>query len=115
MLKNQTIFVGRSYVNERTRVVREVVEELDRRKVRYNSFDLKDGRLLQAPLQICFKSQLLRWADREAKPGEVARIHPFEPAPGFEASAIQESLSRDQVLLKAGSEQAAGTKSLHRW
>ena len=115
MLKKQTIFVGRSYVSERARVVREVVEEVDRRRVRYNAFDLEDGSLLQAPLQTCFKCQLLRWADREARPGEMARIHPFELAPGFETSAKQESLSRDQERIKAGSEQAAGTNLLHRW
>ncbi len=46
MLRKQNIAVGRSYVNEGAHIAREVVEEVDRRKVKYNAFDLVDGRLI---------------------------------------------------------------------
>ncbi len=77
MLKEE-IVVGKSYVNEGSCIIREVVEEVDRRSVRYHSFELNSGRLLPARHQVCARGELARWADREAEPGEMARIHPYE-------------------------------------
>ncbi len=84
MLKDFEIRVGKSYVNERARVAREVVEEVDDRKVKFNAFDLITGQLVSAPFQICFKSQISRWADREANLTEISRFHPFREQAGFE-------------------------------
>lgn len=77
MLKEE-IVVGKSYVNDGSCVIREVVEEVDRRHLRYHSFELTSGRLLPARHQICARGELARWADREADPREIARIHPYE-------------------------------------
>ncbi len=77
MLKEE-IVVGKSYVNEGSCIIREVVGEVDRRHIRYHSFELNSGRLLPARHQVCARAELARWADREAGPREIARIHPYD-------------------------------------
>ncbi len=79
MLKEE-IVVGKSYVNEGACVIREVVEEVDRHRVKYQAFELDSGRLLPARHRECTKGELRRWADREARPNEAARLHPYEQA-----------------------------------
>jgi hypothetical protein len=71
-------------VNEEAGIVREVVEELDKRHVRANTFELASGRLVPTRHSIWNRSQLARWADRETTPPETARIHPFERAAWFD-------------------------------
>ena len=77
MLKEE-IVVGKAYVNEQMCILREVVEEVDNRHVRYHAFELESGRLLPARHRTCSRAELKRWADREAEMNERARIHPFE-------------------------------------
>ncbi len=115
MLRKQNIAVGRSYVNEAAHIAREVVEELDRRKVRFNAFDLKDGRLIPAALQTIRKSDLARWADREANREEIARIYPFDPAPWFEEVPHSEVKAAELELVKANIQQVVGNNTIHRW
>ncbi len=79
MLKEE-IAVGKAYVNEGACIIREVIEEVDSRHVKYMVFELDTGRLLPARHQVCGKRELRNWADREARPQEVARMHPFDPA-----------------------------------
>ncbi len=79
MLKER-IVVGKAYVNERARVLREVVEEVDEQRVKFNAFDLRTGRLLPSRHRTCEKRDMASWAEREAHPHETARVHPFEPA-----------------------------------
>ncbi len=79
MLKEE-IVVGKSYVNEGACIIREVIEELDSRHVKYVVFELETGRMLPARHRVCGKRELRQWADRETKPQEVARMHPFESA-----------------------------------
>ncbi len=76
MLKEE-IVVGKAYVNERASIVREVIEEVDSRHVRYVAFELESGKLLPARHQTCSKGDLKRWADRETGPHERNRIHPY--------------------------------------
>ncbi len=78
MLKER-IVVGKAYVNERARVLREVVEEVDERRVKFNAFDLSTGRLLPSRHRTCEKREMASWAQREARPDETARAHPFQP------------------------------------
>ncbi len=101
MLKGQDITVGKCYVDPKGRVAREVVEELDRHRVRFNAFNLITGRLIPAPFQISWKSDMARWAGREASPEELARIHPFEPIPWFEDLPISESKAAKLEFTKA--------------
>jgi ABC-type cobalt transport system substrate-binding protein len=115
VLRKQDIAVGRSYVNESAHVAREVIEEIDRRKVKYNAFDLLDGRLIPAAMQTCRKSELAHWADREAKPDEIARIHPFEALPWFEAIQEREAKSAEIELTRANIQQVVGNNTIHRW
>ncbi len=79
MLKDR-IVVGKAYVNERAHVLREVVEEVDDQRVKFNAFDLRTGRLLPSRHRTCDKRDMASWAEREAHPHETARVHPFEPA-----------------------------------
>ncbi len=78
MLKER-IVVGKAYVNERARVLREVVEEVDERRIKFNAFDLATGRLLPSRHRTCEKREMASWAEREARPDETARAHPFQP------------------------------------
>ncbi len=79
MLK-EPIVVGKAYVNERSRVLREVVEEIDEQRIKFNAFDLGTGRLLPSRHRTCGKGEMASWAEREAMPDETARAHPFDPA-----------------------------------
>ena len=79
MLKVQ-VAVGRAYVNEKAGLIREVIQELDQRHVRFNTFDLATGQLIAERRQTCRKSQLVLWADREANARELQRMHPYAPA-----------------------------------
>jgi hypothetical protein len=77
----ESIVVGKAYVNERARVLREVVEELDEGRVKFNAFDLQSGRLLPSRHRTCDRRDMAAWAEREAQPDETARAHPFERPP----------------------------------
>ncbi len=76
MLKDQ-IVVGRSYVNEAECIVREVVEEVDRRRVKFNTFELVTGKLMPTRHNVSDKDRLARWADRETDASEAARLHRY--------------------------------------
>ena len=114
MLRKQNIAVGRSYVNEGAHSAREVVEEVDRRKVKYNAFDLADGRLIPTAMQTCRKSDLALWADREANPDEIGKIHPFDPLPWFEELPHSEVKAARLELTKANIQQVVGNNTIHR-
>jgi hypothetical protein len=101
MLKSQDITVGKCYVNQKARVAREVVEEFDHHRVRYNAFNLITGRLIPAPFQISWKSDLARWADREAKPEEISRIHSLEPTTWFEDLPTRDAKAAKLEFTKA--------------
>lgn len=113
MLKQEVIVVGKAYVNEDAGVIREVVEEVDGRRVRYNTFDLATGTLIQAPPKVCYKSQLARWADRAARPYETARVHPY--APRMESLPPEEGAAQELERLKARVGETAVGQAFHRW
>jgi hypothetical protein len=83
-MRKQHIVVGKSYVNEDTGIIREVIEEVDSRHVRANTFELASGKLVPTRHNIWDRSQLAHWADRETTPPEAARIHPYERAAWFD-------------------------------
>lgn len=115
VLNKQDISVGRSYVNEDADIAREVVEEIDDRKIKYNAFDLTGGSLLPELQQVCRKSDLAHWADREANPEEIAKIHPFEQGSWFEELPPSEVKAAELELTKANIQQVVGNNTLHRW
>ena len=115
MLNSHVIGVGKSYVNESKAEVREVVEEVDHRRIKYNAFDLNTGKLIPAPYQVCHKSQLSRWADREARSQEIAKLHPYQPGPWFEEVPSREAVDTQLERTKANMEQLAGNHTFHRW
>lgn len=114
MLTRRDIAVGKCYVKERTRMAREVIEEVDRHKVKYNAFDLSTGHLLGLPFQVCFKSQIAYWADREAKPAEIARLHPYQPASRFEKAPLSKIKLAELELTRAEMQQTIGHNTIHR-
>ena len=114
-MRKQNIAVDRSYVNEKEQIAREVVEEIDQRKVKYNAFDLKDGRLTPAVRQTCRKSDMAHWADREANLDEIVKMHPFEQLPWFEAIPPREVKKAELELTKANIQQVVSNNNLHRW
>jgi len=82
-MQKEQIVVGKSYVNEHACIVREVVEEVDGRRVKFNTFDLATGKLIPTRHKVWNKAQLARWADREASVPETTRVHPYESGAGF--------------------------------
>ncbi len=115
MLKDEIIVVGKSYVNERARIVREVVEDVDGRRIKFNAFELDSGKLIPSPHQICHKSQLARWADREARPREIAKLHPYDPSTWFEGLPPGEQVGAQLERAIASIEQLAGNHTFHKW
>jgi hypothetical protein len=109
------LVVGRAYVNEEACVVRELVEELDERRVRFNAFDLETGKLLPSRHQVSDKGKLARWANREASASELARIHPFEPRSWSENLPDGEAAQARLEQVKADLAQTAAVQSVHRW
>lgn len=95
MLNRRDISIGKCYVRERTRVAREVIAVMRHRKVVYNAYDLQSGNLLRRPHQICPKNQLLRWADREAKPEEFAKLKRDDALAIFDAE--QHTSKKDEM------------------
>ena len=95
-------------------MAREVVEEVGNHKVKYNAFELATGRLVPAPFQTCFRGELAYWADREASPEEVAKLHPFEPAPWFEDVPLDDLKSAGLELTKSKMLQAVEHNTPHR-
>ncbi len=66
-------------------------------------------------MQTCRKSDLAHWADREANPDEMAKIHPFDPLPWFEEVPHNEVKAAGLELTKANLQQVVGNNTIHRW
>lgn len=107
MLKDQ-IVVGRAYVNGSARVLREVVEEVDEQRVKFNAFDLATGKFLPSRHRTCPKAEIAAWAEREASPREMALIHPFEAAAWVDAPAPREARAIQLEAARSVLEAAAG-------
>lgn len=115
MSLSESVKVGHSYVNERTGAIREIVEEVDRWRVKYDEYALDSGQLMPAAFRVGYKSQLGRWAEREARAFEVERLHQVGPHPWSEALRPQEIARGEKELSRATREQAVGNNVLHRW
>ncbi len=115
MLRQQAIRVGGTYVNERDGHIREVVEELDRFRVRVNEFDLRTGRLVAPPLRLAYKRHLHRWANREATPEELVRLHPrdMNRVVPRQEGAVVSKIEREHS--RARLEQVVASNVMHRW
>ena len=74
MLSRREVRIGKCYVKDNKRIVREVIAQRYHRKVVYNAYNMQTGRLLREPHQICSVKQLIRWADREATSEESANL-----------------------------------------
>lgn len=74
MLTRRDVSIGKCYVKEKEDIAREVVDVVNRQIVKYNTYNLKTGRLLRQPHQTCLKSQIVRWADREATDEEYSKL-----------------------------------------
>jgi hypothetical protein len=84
MLARREIETGKCYVNNSSRQLREVLKITREQKVIYNAYDMLTGILLRTPNQRCHRSQLIRWADREASPAECSNLNRVEAAKIFE-------------------------------
>lgn len=103
MLLRRELTVGKSYVNEKLRIAREVID-VDHNIVKYKTYNLKTGQLL-GDTRECEKRDLIRWADREATHKEMANLQHQEaealyvvPPPAREP---EQNLSIEQVRLMA--------------
>ncbi len=115
MSLGESVKVGHSYVNERTGTIREIIEDVDRWRVKYNEYALETGQLIPAAFRVGYKSQLARWAEREARAFEVARLHQLGPHPWSETLRPQEITQNEMELSRATREQTVGHNVLHRW
>jgi hypothetical protein len=87
MLTRRDVGIGKCYVNEKEHIAREVVDVIDHRIVKYNTYNLKTGKLLLQPHQTCPKSQMIRWADREATDIECSKLQLNEAKEIFSSKA----------------------------
>ncbi len=115
MLKSDSIKAGHAYVNERVGSIREVVEELDRLRVRFNEFDLQTGQLIPAPFQIAYKSHWPGGRRREARTFESAQLHTIMGHQWFQALRPSELKKAELERTRASVEQVVGNNTLHRW
>jgi hypothetical protein len=109
------IAVGKSYVNESARVIREVVAEICSLRVQVRTFELVTGRLIPARRQVCRKTQLARWADRETSIDEKKRVHPFDAATGLYELPSGEAGSASLESLKINMARAVGGHPPQKW
>jgi|GEM_PF-5607504 len=114
MIAKHEITVGKCYINEKKGMAREVVEEVDRHKVKFNTFDLATGQLVPKPFQICFKSQIANWADREATSDEIAMIHPYMPTDWFQSLPTSEVTLAKRELAKATMLETVAQNTIHK-
>lgn len=115
MLKTDSVRAGHAYVHEKLGAIREVVEEIDRLRVKFNEFDLRTGELIPAPFRIAYRSQLARWAEREAMTFEVGRLHTSKGHAWFEPLRPSELQKAELERTRASMEQVVASNILHRW
>ncbi len=107
MLKDQ-IVVGRSYVNEDACIVREVVEELDDRRVKFNTFDLSTGKFVPTRHKVWDKAQLARWADRETSLSETALLHPYQSRAWLDTRIPPDSAGSPPEIARSAADEMPG-------
>lgn len=115
MFTQESITVGSAYVNERDGLVREIVEEVDRFRVKVNEFSLRTGRLVAPALRTAYKRGMARWAQREATGLELERLHPGDRHSVGNAEAPGETQKAEHEHRRARAEQVAGASAMHRW
>lgn len=114
MISKYDVTAGKCYINEKKGIAREVVEEIDRHKVKFNAFNLATGQLVPKPFQICFKSQMVYWADREATPDEIAAIHPYVATNWFQSLPTSEVVQAERELARATMMETVAYNTIHR-
>ncbi len=115
MSRSESVKVGTAYVNERDDSIREVVEELDRFRIRFNEYKLQTGRLIAPPLRTAYKRPFIRWASREATPRELALLHPNGKHAWHRPPRPQELRNLEHEHRRAGLEQVVQSSVMHRW
>ncbi len=115
MLRSETLRVGSAYVNARGSLVREIVEDLDRFRVRFNEFDLNTGRLIAPPLRVSYKRPFARWARREATINELGRLHPGSQRVLVQSARSTETQTLERQHVRARVEQVVHSNVMHRW
>ena len=114
MIAKLEVTAGKCYVNEGNGTAREVVEEIGRHKIKFNAFDLATGQLVPRPFQICFKSQMAYWADREATSDEIAKIHPYVPTDWFQSLPASEVALAKRELARATMLETVAQNTIHK-
>ncbi len=115
MVRQDSIAVGGAYVNERDGLIREVVEEVDRFRIKVNDFNLQSGRLVLPALRTAYKRGLARWAQREATKPELRRLHPAAEVSVGQPEDPGETQKAEHEHRRARAEQVAALSAMHRW
>ena len=87
MLARREITAGRCYVDDAGKLAREVLR-VQHQTVTYNQYDLTTGKLRGAPHGEIGRSELIRWASREATDEECSHLQRAEVRDLFRASKI---------------------------
>jgi hypothetical protein len=98
MLTRRDVSIGKCYIKDKAQIAREVIAVTHHRKVVYNVYNLRTGKLLSMPHQICPRNQMIRWADREATPEEYAKLERDEAVAIFESKQNQSRM--DDALIE---------------
>ncbi len=114
MPRSEPVKVGTAYINEREGLIREVIEEVDQFRIKFNEFDKRTGRLISPPMRISYKRPFARWASREASQRELGWLHPNAGHAWLASGKAGEENSLDQDHRRARMEQVIQTNVLHR-
>ncbi len=115
MSSSEPLKVGIAYVNERDGLLREIVEEMDRIRIRFNEFDLKTGRLRIPVRRIGYKRPFARWATRPATSAERTQTRPTAGGPELAYPNSDELGRLEHEHRRAGIEQVVHSNVMHRW
>lgn len=96
MLKRREVSAGKIYVNEEKQIARDVVEVVNPGQVKFNEYNLRNGRLMRGLHQVCRRDQMIRWADREATPQERTSLE-SDKATDIFVTAENEALPTEEV------------------
>ena|SRR5215203_507922 len=99
MLRSRDINVGKCYVNNGSKVAREVIE-VEQKIIRFNTYHLVSGNSCGSHSE-CTKRDFINWADREATPAEMDLLRSYKLEALLYAPRFPHKKESTQVAIKS--------------